>query len=185
MSVIPKHAKKVFDGVIFDVFQWDQEMYDGTTAVFERARKTYSSMVIPYVDGKIIITKQQQPSKAEPYYALIGGRVEKNETPLENAHKELREEAGLECPNLTEIAEFENGFNLDYKCFLYLAKDCIKVGEQQLDSGEKIELMSVSADEFMNMLKTNKLQESRMLKLMFENEMSEACANRIRGKITF
>ena len=183
MSVIPKHAKKVFEGVLFDVFQWDQKMYDGTTSIFERARKTYSSIIIAYVNDKIVISKQTQPNKPDPYYALIGGRVEKNETPLQNAHKELREEAGLECKNMKEIAQFENGFNLDYKCFLYLARDCIKVGEQELDNGERIELLTVSVDEFMTMLRENKFIESRMLKLMFENEMTDACANRIRSSL--
>ena len=31
---LPEQAKKVFDGEIFDVYQWDQEMYDGSTETF-------------------------------------------------------------------------------------------------------------------------------------------------------
>lgn len=32
---LPPQAKKVFTGQIFDVYQWEQEMYDGSFETFE------------------------------------------------------------------------------------------------------------------------------------------------------
>ena len=32
---IPENAKKVFTGQVFDVYQWEQEMFDGSKATFE------------------------------------------------------------------------------------------------------------------------------------------------------
>ena len=44
---IPAHAEKVFDGVRCEIFQWNQTMYDGTTARFERARFMDGAFVLP------------------------------------------------------------------------------------------------------------------------------------------
>src|SRR5215467_9321922 len=33
--LIPEHAERVFQGKIFDVYQWPQKLYDGSTATFE------------------------------------------------------------------------------------------------------------------------------------------------------
>ena len=35
---VPKQAKRVFKGVIFDVYQWEQEMFDGTKEIFEKLK---------------------------------------------------------------------------------------------------------------------------------------------------
>ena len=34
-KLVPKEAKKVFSGVIYDVYQWPQEMFDGSMQTFE------------------------------------------------------------------------------------------------------------------------------------------------------
>ena len=37
--LIPPEAKCVFRGKIFDVYQWPQRLYDGSTATFEMLRR--------------------------------------------------------------------------------------------------------------------------------------------------
>ena len=52
----PPQAKRVFKGMIFDVYQWEQEMYDGSTHTFEKIIRPDTVLVIPVTeDGKIII----------------------------------------------------------------------------------------------------------------------------------
>ena len=59
---IPKHAKRVFKGVIFDVYQWKQKMYDGSFKTFEKIKRPDTVIVFPVLDnGKILLTKQSQP----------------------------------------------------------------------------------------------------------------------------
>lgn len=38
-KLLPKEAKKVFSGVISEVYQWPQELFDGTTATFEMIKR--------------------------------------------------------------------------------------------------------------------------------------------------
>lgn len=36
---IPENAKLVFKGKIFDTYQWEQEMYDGSRVTFEKIKR--------------------------------------------------------------------------------------------------------------------------------------------------
>ena len=37
-NIIPLNAEKVFSGIRTEIYQWDQEMYDGSIERFERMR---------------------------------------------------------------------------------------------------------------------------------------------------
>lgn len=43
---IPKNAHKVFSGIRMNVYQWNQELYDGSIKCFERAEFLDGSFVI-------------------------------------------------------------------------------------------------------------------------------------------
>lgn len=91
---IPDNAKKVFAGKIFDTYQWPQRLYDGTEVTFEAIRRPDSVNILPITDeGKIILTKQEQPGM-KPFIGVLGGRMDEGESPLQTAERELLEEAG-------------------------------------------------------------------------------------------
>jgi len=52
---IPSNAKLAFKGVIFEVWQWEQEMFDGTTEIFERIWRLPTVEIIATVGDKILI----------------------------------------------------------------------------------------------------------------------------------
>jgi ADP-ribose pyrophosphatase len=91
---IPPNAKKVFTGIISDIYQWEQELFDGTTTTFERIRFKDGAFVIATVGEKVIITHQEQPAHT-PFIGLPGGGFDTyDEDPLECAKRELLEETG-------------------------------------------------------------------------------------------
>jgi len=68
-------------------------MYDGTIKRFESIRFLDGAFVIPILpDGRILLTRQEQPLIAE-FISLPGGSFDyPEEDPLECALRELREE---------------------------------------------------------------------------------------------
>lgn len=84
-EALPKNAGLVFSGEILKVYQWEQELYDGSKAIFEKAERPASVEVIAPVDSKIILLDQEQPHKA-PFASLPGGRVEDGEDFLDAAN---------------------------------------------------------------------------------------------------
>lgn len=154
---IPEHAKKVFEGQLFDVFQWDQELYDGSTKVFEKVQRTDTTDIIAITeDEKIIILEQEQPGKGK-FFSLPGGSVDRGEDPMDNARRELLEETGYETENISLWHSTQQVSKIDWALYIFIARNCKKVSDQNLDGGEKIKVMLVSMREFIDMIIDQKI----------------------------
>jgi hypothetical protein len=46
---LPSHARLAFKGIMNEVWQWDQKMYDGTTKIFEKIKKQDTVTIIALV----------------------------------------------------------------------------------------------------------------------------------------
>lgn len=148
---IPKKAKRVFKGVIFDVYHWPQKIFDGSTRTFERATRKDSVSVLATVGNKILLSHQRQPTTGL-YIDFFGGRVDEGENAKQTAVRELTEETGLKPRRMILHKVFPTEGHLEFKTYLYIAKDCIKVGEQELDGGEKIKIKSYTFDQFLKLV---------------------------------
>lgn len=156
MAKIPKQAKLVFEGEIFSVWQWDQEMYDGSTAIFERIWRPDTCEVFVVVGDKIIIQRQEQPDKPE-FLSLVGGRIEEGEDPLDGAKRETLEETGYSSDDWELIAQRQPMGKLDWELFVYVAHNAKKVAEQDLDAGEKIKLEFYTLDKLIDIVDSGEL----------------------------
>ncbi|NQV90125.1 NUDIX hydrolase [Candidatus Uhrbacteria bacterium] len=159
MGKLPSHAKKVFEGVIFDVYQWEQKMYDGSTAVFERLDRADTVEIIAVtLEGKILIQRQQQPDSEEWFLDTIAGRVEADEEPFDGAKREMLEETGYASEAWFPLEVFRPNGKIDWNIHLFVARDSQKVSEQNLDPGERIEVREVTFDEFIELVDTHKMK---------------------------
>lgn len=152
---IPKVAKKVFKGKIFDVYQWQQKVYDGTYETFEMLKRVNTIEVIAIANGKVCISHQSQPTKPD-FYSLFGGRAEEGESPLETAKRELKEESGMESDNWQLYTSYMPLHKIDWTIYTYIAKDCKKVEEVKPDPGEKLETLELSFDKFIEFVLSDK-----------------------------
>ena len=144
-------AKMVFHGEIFDVYQWQQKMYDGTFATFERLRRADTVCVIPILnDGRILVTKQEQPGRT--FLGFPGGRVEKGESPEQAAVRELSEETGYRVQTLVPWLAEQPVNKMDWTVHTFIGKGCAEAGPQHLDSGEKVSLQPVGFDELLDLV---------------------------------
>lgn len=154
MSKIPPHAKRVFQGVIFDVYQWEQELFDGSTATFECLKRPNTLVVIPMAGDKVYYSYQEQPGKP-PFLSGFGGRAEEGEEPLETAKRELLEETGFESDDWTQFRKYSAPGKIDWNIYFFIAKNCRKTKDQNLDAGEKIEIRETDIDTFLKEIVTD------------------------------
>ena len=143
-SRIPKHAQKVFTGVIYDIYQWEQELFDGTYTTFEMASRANAVNIIPVIDDTIVVLHEQQPTHS-PHIGFPGGHIEPGEEPLEAAVRELHEETGMVFGSM-KLVGIDNigGPKLDWWVYRYIATDLVRIDEPHLDPGEKIEVEQVT-----------------------------------------
>jgi 8-oxo-dGTP pyrophosphatase MutT (NUDIX family) len=165
---IPNHAKKVFSGVIFDVYQWKQELFDGTTATFEKLKRPDTVIIFPVLDdGRILLTEQEQPGK-EPYIGATGGRVDNDEDILEAAKRELLEESGYEASKFILWDTQQPISKIDWTIYTFIAKGLRKVADLNLDAGEKIKLKPVTYNEFIQLGTNEKFAEKEIVFKLLE-----------------
>jgi len=152
---IPENAKLVFKGMMYDIYHWEQEVFDGTTKTYEVIKRQNSATVIATVGDKIIIQDQEQPFKGR-IISLPGGRCEKNEETIDCAKREFLEETGYASEDFFLWKSYYPFSTIFWKNCYYIARNCQKIQEMQLDNGEKIENKSVSFEEFL-LLSENEL----------------------------
>ena len=154
LQEIPETARRVFRGRLFDVYQWEQLLYDGTTDIFEAVKRPDTVYVIPVQsDGKLVIAWQRQPPSEKRLYGLIGGRVEPGEAPVAAAMRELREEAGLIGNEIRLWETFQFLPKVDWAVFIFIARGCVQAPRSP-DPGEDIELVEVSFEEILDLAKS-------------------------------
>ena len=152
MAEIPENAKKVFQGKIFEVWQWEQKLFDGTFKTFEMLKRADSAAVIAVTpDKKIIITEQLQPYWKKTVIALPGGICDSGGTPQEEAARELREETGYTANAWKEWKAYCPEGKIAHTIYTFIARDAMKTGSLSLDGGEQIKTRIVSFDEFLEL----------------------------------
>lgn len=166
---IPSHAKEVFQGIWFDVYHWQQEMYDGSSQTFEMVKRKPSVGVIAVIKDKILVLEQEQPLKPK-YFALPGGRVEPGQSHLQAAEEELLQETGYKSSEIKLLHESFGGTKMYSHQSVFLAKKCKKNTEQNLDAGEKIKVRFIDFDKFLQLCR----EESFAVPLGFRFLMYEA-----------
>lgn len=146
--LVPPHAKRVFQGQIYDVYQWEQELYDGSKATYEMLKRPDTIQVFAIKDDKLVVLLEEQPSMGPAYYGLPGGRHDYDgETELQAAQRELREETGMEFKTWRLIRVFQPQGKIDQFMYYFVATDFVGQGETHPDPGEKIEVKLVSLEE--------------------------------------
>ncbi|MBU1907647.1 NUDIX hydrolase [Patescibacteria group bacterium] len=159
----PSNAKLVHHGHTMDLWQWEQEMFDGTTEIFECVTRQDTVAVIPFLDADtVMLTKQVQPHKG-PFMDFPGGRLDHGEACLDAAKRELEEETGYKAERWMEWHHLKNkGKNL-FDETLFIASGLHNGAGPHLDAGEKIELVPTPWPQLKDMCLKRQLRQPNIM----------------------
>lgn len=107
-----------------------------------------STMVVPErADGRLVLVRQHRYLMARPSLEFPAGGLPLGRDPLDNARRELHEEAGLEAGAWTKLGEFApyNGVSNEM-CHVYHAADLREIATAP-EPTEEIEVHVLSLEE--------------------------------------
>jgi ADP-ribose pyrophosphatase len=148
---LPANAQLVFKGVIFEVWQWEQEMFDGTKQTFEKVWRFPTVEIVATVGDKILIEQQDQPDRKNNI-TLISGRADQDEEPIKEAKRELLEETGYQSDDWSLFLKHGKDGKVLHEVYYFIARNCKKIKEPELDAGEKITTQLITFDKFIDLV---------------------------------
>jgi 8-oxo-dGTP pyrophosphatase MutT (NUDIX family) len=145
--LIPETAECMFKGVMFDVYQWQQKLYDGSETTFEMLRRPDTVSTIALVDNRILVIDDEQPGRPV-IKKFPTGRVEPFDKGIvATAQREVKEETGYTFKNwkLLKVWQFHPKF--EWFVHLLLAWDVESKQATKHDAGEIIKVSLLTFDE--------------------------------------
>jgi ADP-ribose pyrophosphatase len=113
-------------------------------------------------EGKVILERQYRHALGQTDLEIPGGCVDKTDASYEAAiARELLEETGYRFDKFEYLGKTSSNPSTNTNLMhMFLATGGEKVGEQELDEGEDIELQLVSMDEFVQLVKDQRFIQS-------------------------
>jgi 8-oxo-dGTP pyrophosphatase MutT (NUDIX family) len=120
------------------------------------------TMIVPVTEnGDFVLVKQYKHAVGEIVIEFPAGYVNKGETPIQTAERELKEETGYESNGITRLAQLTNApTKVVSDIYVYLAlnsKPSFHPTENQ-DENENIELLILPFEKVHEMIKTGQIK---------------------------
>ncbi len=117
-----------------------------------------------------ILVEQYRHASGQVSLEVPGGMVDKNELsePIQAAHRELQEETGYSSPDLKLIgSHYPNPASQDNMLYTYLALNCRKTSEMNLDPYENIELHLMPKAQVLKKIDSGEINHSLIVASLF------------------
>lgn len=136
--------KKILETELFDVKEIALENNLGIEKIHHEAERAPVVSVFPLTKkNEIYLISQYRQMLKKTVLEAVAGYVQKNETTMAAAKRELKEETGIQAERLEEIANVQlAGSVFKSQVRLFLAKELV-IGKNSPDDFEEIEIVKM------------------------------------------
>lgn len=154
------NSKLVFQGTFLKVIRDLVKTRDGFEKNIEYIHHPGAALIIPLKkNGKLIMEKQYRHPLKKIFLEFPAGKIDKGESTLQTAQRELQEETGYTANKWTFLTTIHPVIGYaDEKIDIYLAEDLI-VGKADLDPGEHVELVELTHEQLMERVRLGEVSD--------------------------
>jgi len=155
---------QVYQGHFLDVRRDRVALPDGRTAHREYIRHPGAVMVVPLLDdGRLLMERQYRYPMGRVMLEFPAGKLDAGEDPLVCGQRELLEETGYSAAEWAYAGVLHNAIAYsDEGIHIYFARGLTR-GEQKLDEGEFLELVTHTAQELDQLAARGELTDAKTL----------------------
>jgi ADP-ribose pyrophosphatase len=144
--LIPEHASRVFEGIIFNVYQWQQKRFDGSLSIWEMLKRPDTTQAICIVDDMILTLDEEQPHSGQKL-SFPGGRADMDVTVLGAIQREVLEETGYAFKSWRLLSVRQPHVKIEWFVHTFLAWDIERRIAPHTEPGEKITIQPLAFNE--------------------------------------
>ncbi len=120
--------------------------------------------ILAFLDSNHILLERQYRAPIDKYlYEIPAGHVDKGESPLNAAKRELKEETGYSAASTVKVVKFYPSPGLMNELqHLYIARK-LKKGKTALEKNEEISVESMSIHQALRMVRSGKITDAKTI----------------------
>ena len=158
------HSQTIFKGKVISLKVDDVTLPNGETSKREIVNHPGAVAIIAITgEGKLVVVEQYRKALERSIIEIPAGKLEPGELPEITAARELEEETGYGCNELTYLQSFATspGF-ADEIIHLFIARGLYKIENQAaMDEDEFVELMEITVEEGERMIAQQKIFDAK------------------------
>ncbi len=142
----------------------DDAVVKGRKIRIVRIREKDIITIIPVLgDGRILVERGYRPVIKKWLYELPAGHIEKGESVVNAARRELREETGYTAKDIRKLytAHISPGSNMCRNTFLVAKLD--RQGRRSLDDDEDIKVVPFDLEMILDMIRNKKIVDNKTI----------------------
>lgn len=119
-------------------------------------------------EGRVLVARQFRPGPERVLDDFPGGFVDADETPQQAIEREMLEETGYKAEKYRYLGYYHKDAYLNSKYHAFIAYDCHKVAEPNLDEDEFIDVDEISIDEMLAGAKRGDSEDNALILMGYD-----------------
>ncbi len=163
-AVTHNPSRTVFRGKVFSVARYAAIEPGGVAVMREVVHHAGSAVILPLLeDGRIVLIRQFRLAAGRFLWELPAGSLDRGETALAAARRELAEETGYRASSWRKLIEFfPSPGILDERMTIFLAQK-IRPGQASPESDERIQARAFAPERWQAMIRSGQIRDGKTL----------------------